>query len=69
MESSAAIHAEGMKVLAEKLGIVNAAHFIALIKREPINYTEWQRTFYADVPLETFLRDAARFREMQTSDK
>jgi hypothetical protein len=49
--------------------LVNTERFIALIKSEPVNYTEWQRTFYADAPLETFLRDAVRFREMQTSDK
>jgi hypothetical protein len=69
MESSAAIRAEGMKILTEKLGIVNAERFIALIKREPVNYTEWQRTLYADVPLETFLQDAARFREAQTNEE
>jgi hypothetical protein len=66
MESNTTIRAEGMKILAEKLGIVNAERFITLIKREPVNYTEWQRCLYKDVPLDTFLRDAMNFRKTQT---
>jgi hypothetical protein len=65
MESSMTIRAAGMKILAEKLGIVNAERFITLMKREPVNYTEWQRELYKDVPLEAFLRDAMCFREAQ----
>jgi hypothetical protein len=35
------------------------------MKCEPVNYTEWQRELYKDVPLETFLRDAMYFRKTQ----
>ena len=34
---------EGMRVLAENLGWVEAERFIALMLREPFDYTEWQR--------------------------
>ena len=42
----------GMEVLGENLGIVEAERFIALMNREPFDYTEWQRNLYADMPLE-----------------
>lgn len=31
-----------MEILIDKLGIVQAERFIALILREPFNYTEWR---------------------------
>ena len=31
----------GLECLVEKLGIVNAEHFIATIKRESFDYTAW----------------------------
>jgi hypothetical protein len=65
MESDAAIRVAGMKILAEKLGIVNSERFITLIKREPVNYTEWQRCLYKDVPLDAFLHDAMNFRKTE----
>ena len=53
---------EGMKVLSNQLGLVNAERFIALMIREPFNYTEWQRNLFKDVPLDVFLKDAMNFR-------
>jgi hypothetical protein len=54
---------EGMRILAEQLGLVNAERFIALLRRESFDYTEWQRTLFQDVPVDQFLRDAAAYRE------
>ena len=53
---------EGMRILAEQLGLVEAERFIALLKREPFDYTEWQRGRFNDVSLEQFLQDAQNFR-------
>jgi hypothetical protein len=36
------IKSEGMKILIEHLGKVEAERFIALIMREPFDYTKWQ---------------------------
>ena len=33
----------GIKHLSEKLGIVEAERFIALILREPFDYTKWRK--------------------------
>ena len=40
---------EGMRVLIDKLGRVEAERFISLIIREPFDYTEWQRGLFNDL--------------------
>ena len=49
MRSDALIKSDGMRVLAENLGIVEAERFITLVLREPFDYTEWQRSLYGDM--------------------
>lgn len=36
------IKKEGLKILIEKLGDLNAEKFISLIIKEPFDYTKWQ---------------------------
>ena len=52
---------EGMKVLAEQLGVVEAERFIALIRREPFDYTEWQRNLFGDMSIDEFLKNADEY--------
>ena len=49
MRSDTIIKSDGMRILAEKLGIVEAERFITLMLREPFDYTEWQRSLYENV--------------------
>lgn len=63
MRSDTLLKHDGMRVLSEQLGIVEAERFIALMRREPFDYTEWQRELFSDVPLDKLLNDAARHRE------
>jgi len=49
MRSDTLIKSDGMRVLAEKLGIVEAERFITLVLREPFDYTEWQRSLYGNM--------------------
>jgi hypothetical protein len=42
---------EGMKVLINNLGRVEAERFISLIIREPFDYTEWQKELFNDMPV------------------
>jgi len=67
MQNDTVLKCQGMKLLAESLGVVEAERFITLVKREPFDYTEWQRELYRDVPLQTFLQNAADFRRKQNS--
>jgi hypothetical protein len=49
MRSDTLIKSDGMRVLAENLGIIEAERFITLVLREPFNYTEWQRSLYGNI--------------------
>ena len=62
MSNDTVLKREGMKILAERLGLVKAERFISLMIREPFDYTEWQRELYKDVPLDEFLNKAMDFR-------
>jgi hypothetical protein len=43
MMNSAVLLDTGMRYLSEKLGPVEAERFIALLLREPFDYTEWRK--------------------------
>jgi len=36
----------GMKSLIQGIGLVEAERFIALLNREPFDYTEWRKNLY-----------------------
>ena len=42
MRSDTVLKDEGMRILAEQLGLVEAERFIALMRREPFDYTKWR---------------------------
>jgi hypothetical protein len=68
MISETVLRKEGLNILSEKLGILEAEHFIAVIKREPFDYTKWRENLFPDTPAEEFLQKAADFRK-QNMDK
>ena len=43
MKDDAVVKQEGLRVLINTLGYVDAERFIVLINKEPFNYTEWRR--------------------------
>jgi hypothetical protein len=49
MYAEMALRNQGMKVLVNSLGKVEAERFISLIIREPFDYTEWQRELFNDM--------------------
>jgi hypothetical protein len=49
MYAEMALRNEGMQILINKLGRVEAERFISLIIREPFDYTEWQRNLFNDM--------------------
>jgi hypothetical protein len=63
MRNDALLKIDGMRILSEQLGIVEAARFIALMRRDLFDYTKWQRELFKGVPLDELLNDAARYRE------
>jgi hypothetical protein len=48
MKTDNEIRRDGWQALAERLGDVEAERFVALIQREPFDYTAWQRTLWPE---------------------
>jgi len=63
MRTDTLLRCDGMKILAQHLGIVEAERFIAIIQREPFDYTEWRQHLFNNVPLEDFLENARNYSE------
>lgn len=46
MANVAEILDQGFACLVERMGVIDAEHFISLIKREDFDYTVWQREYF-----------------------
>ena len=46
MKTDAEIRTSGLQALVDALGAVEAERFIALVLREPFDYTAWQRDLW-----------------------
>ncbi len=46
------IKIKGLQILTESLGDVEAERFIALIQREPFDYTKWRQGLDEDLSIE-----------------
>ena len=56
------IRTAGLRALVAALGNVQAEKFIALIQREPFDYTRWQRTLWPDRSVEEISQAAMKAR-------
>ncbi|KAA6182149.1 hypothetical protein F2Q65_18375 [Thiohalocapsa marina] len=52
MSTDTEIKSRGVEVLSQYLGDVEAERFIALIQREPFDYTEWRRQLDQDLSIQ-----------------
>ena len=52
---------EGMNILIKHLGPVDAERFIALMNREPFDYTEWRRNNLADEDVRSLSQKAMEY--------
>jgi hypothetical protein len=60
MHSEMTLRNEGMKVLINNLGQVEAERFISLIIREPFDYTEWQRGLFDNMSVKELSNTAMK---------
>ncbi len=67
MKTDTVIKKEGMKVLIEHLGKVEAERFISLIIREPFDYTKWQNKLWEGKTVKE-ISDAAMKYKSVTND-
>ena len=63
MRTDTVFRCDGMIILAQHLGIVEAERFVAIIQREPFDNTEWRQNLFDNVPLESFLEQAENYSE------
>ena len=56
------IKSKGVQILATHLGDVEMERFIALIQREPFDYTKWHQNMDDDMSLEEISRKAMSLR-------
>jgi len=65
MVTDAEIKATGFRALLAALGDVQAERFIALIQREPFDYTQGQRTLWPDKSIEEISQAAMKHRQAE----
>ena len=56
------IRTKGFHTLVDAMGPVEAERFVALILREPFDYTQWRSQLWADRSVEDISRSAMEFR-------
>ena len=66
MMTDTEIKSKGYQLLAQHLGDVEAERFIALIQREPFDYTQWRQNLDEDLSLEEISRRAMALRHEKT---
>lgn len=59
------IRVKGVQILAQYLGDIEMERFIALIQREPFDYTQWRQTIDGDDSIEEISRKAMALRRNQ----
>jgi hypothetical protein len=59
------IKLKGVQILAEYLGDVEAERFIALIQREPFDYTKWRQGLDEDLTIENISERAMELRKRE----
>jgi len=63
MKTDTLIKNEGMEILAQNLGLIEAERFVMLIQKEPFDYTKWHENLFANMTVEEISKKAAEYRE------
>lgn len=51
----------GFACLVEKLGVVDAERFVAMIKRDSFDYTLWRREYFDNMDLDQVSEEASAY--------
>jgi len=63
MKTDTEIKVDGTKALIDALGELQAERFIALITREPFDYTRWQKDMWPERSIEKISEAAMKYRD------
>jgi len=61
MGNTAVIMEKGANALLKTLGVLDTEQFISTLLKEPFDYTEWSREYFANYDPEQFLKDAVEY--------
>ncbi len=64
MNSTVEIMDTGFACLVERLGVVDAERFIAMIKRESFDYTVWRKEYFKNKSLDEIREEAIAYDKM-----
>ncbi len=68
MTTDTELKVRGCEALSEALGEVDAERFIALIQKEPFDYTEWQKHLFEGQSIDEISRKAMMARQHSRGD-
>jgi len=61
MTNTAVIMEKGANALLKALGVLGTEQFISTLLKEPFDYTEWSREYFANYDSDKFLKDAVEY--------
>ncbi len=62
------IRVKGVQILAQYMGDIEMERFIALIQREPFDYTQWRQTLDTDDSIEEISGKAMELRHKPVTE-
>lgn len=62
MKTDAELKSDAMTLLRVNLGLVESERFLALMQREPFDYTEWRRSRWSDMAVSELALEARKMR-------
>ena len=66
MMTDTEIRLKGIQVLTAQMGDVEAERFVALIQREPFDYTKWRQDLDSELSIEEISQKAMALRKKTT---
>ncbi len=66
MMTDTEIKLKGLQILAQHLGDIETERFVALIQREPFDYTKWRQDLDDDLSIEEISQEAMSLRMKST---
>ena len=61
MNSAVEIIDAGFACLVERLGVIDAERFVAMIKRDSFDYTVWRREYFDKMDLEQISNESVAY--------
>jgi hypothetical protein len=65
--SETELRRQAVQALSESLGLVDALRFLALVSREPFDYQEWRRGYFAQFNVDELLEEIRKHHASKVS--